>query len=37
MGTPLPGPFGPVIRRAQARDPYRQFPEVRAMVGAPGG
>ncbi|VTT98619.1 serine threonine protein kinase : Protein kinase domain with FHA domain OS=Singulisphaera acidiphila (strain ATCC BAA-1392 / DSM 18658 / VKM B-2454 / MOB10) GN=Sinac_0554 PE=3 SV=1: Pkinase [Gemmataceae bacterium] len=28
---PLPGPFGPVVRRALARDPAARFPDVRAM------
>lgn len=31
---PLPKPFGPVIRRALARDPNDRFPDIRAMLAA---
>jgi serine/threonine-protein kinase len=31
---PLPGSFGPVIRRALARDPSQRFPDLRAMLAA---
>jgi serine/threonine-protein kinase len=31
---PLPDPFGPVIRRALARDPSARHPDVRAMRSA---